>query len=172
MSNWQELEEYTKGLLKNDLPKLPSGSGSSKGEEDVIGLSIIAQCKYTEDKNMSILKKDLDRLIDAAKLQDKIPVFITSSQTNKVLSVPITKDTEQLIEYLVEFISIYKGTEKLVNDRNNITTIDIHNKTSSRLSNLRLRLTCLYSQIKDHFTFLTNHLKVKYDHLTTYDLFE
>ena len=69
--SWQNLEEMMKYLLVLDKAITIPGSGNGKGEEDVIGLSTITQCKYCETKNVTILRKDIDRLLDAAKLQKK-----------------------------------------------------------------------------------------------------
>ena len=64
------------------------GSGNGKSEEDVIGLSTITQCKYSETKNVTLLRKDIDRLLDAAELQGKVPIFVTENNGLKLISIP------------------------------------------------------------------------------------
>jgi len=98
--SWQNLEDLMTELLLLDKAETVPGSGNGKGEEDVIGLSTITQCKFSETKNISILRKDIDRLIDAANLQKKIPLFITENKGIKLLSIPdsiIFKDVLHII---------------------------------------------------------------------------
>jgi hypothetical protein len=98
--SWQNLEEMMEYLLVLDKAMTIPGSGNGKGEEDVIGLSTITQCKYSGTKNVTILRKDIDRLLEAAELQRKIPVFVTENNGLKLISIPdtiISKDVLNLI---------------------------------------------------------------------------
>jgi len=98
--SWENLEDLMTQLLMLDKAMTVPGSGNGKGEEDVIGLSTITQCKYSEAKNISILRKDVDRLLAAAKLQKKIPIFVTENKGLKLISIPesaIFKDVLNII---------------------------------------------------------------------------
>jgi len=98
--SWENLEDLMTQLLMLDKAMTVPGSGNGKSEEDVIGLSTITQCKYSEAKNISILRKDVDRLMAAAKLQNKIPIFVTETRGLKLISIPesiIFKDVLNII---------------------------------------------------------------------------
>jgi hypothetical protein len=98
--SWQNLEDLMKNLLAFDNAITIPGSGNGKGEEDVIGLSTITQCKYSEKQNITILRKDIDRLLEAAKLQNKVPIFATENEGLILISIPeciISKDILHLI---------------------------------------------------------------------------
>ena len=62
---------------------------------------------------MSILKKDLDRLLEACSLQDKAPLFVTSNLTDTVVSLPIISDNETIIITLLSLLSSYYALDKL-----------------------------------------------------------
>lgn len=109
MKNWKELEEATKEMLVNDNAKTVPGSGSTKGEEDVIGRAIIAQTKYSENTNISILRKDLDRLKEAAALHNKLPMFITFNNGDHLISLLNDND---IIPRVIELARIAKSLEK------------------------------------------------------------
>jgi hypothetical protein len=172
LKSWQALEEFSAELLVADHPVLPKGSGNAKKEEDIIGDSTITQCKYTEDKNMSILNKDLQRLLDACKLQDKFPLFITSNSVNEVLSIPITKDTYEIVDCVLRTIICYKGLEKAEYNTQFIKSLNDLN-TLEKIINKLFGLSKLIGGI---FTYklscLSKTTKRIYDDLTMYDLFE
>ena len=88
MSKWDDLEDRMKEYFRLDKAQTVPGSGNGKGEEDVIGETTITQCKYSETKNISILRKDIDRLIDASDLQKKTPLFVTENNGLTLLSIP------------------------------------------------------------------------------------
>ena len=99
--SWQNLEELMTELLILDKGQTVPGSGNGKGEEDVIGLSTITQCKYSDKKNMSILRKDMDRLQDAAYLQDKLPLFITEHNGELLLTLPNSLIFKDTLNYII-----------------------------------------------------------------------
>lgn len=86
--SWQNLEDLMSELLILDKAMTVPGSGNGKGEEDIIGLSTITQCKYSEKVNITILRKDIDRLLEAAKLQKKVPIFATENNGLVLISMP------------------------------------------------------------------------------------
>jgi hypothetical protein len=79
INTWQELENFANNLILFDNPVKPAGSGNSKQEEDVVGKSLIIQCKFSSDKNLSLLRKDIYRLFSSSELLNKFPIFITSN---------------------------------------------------------------------------------------------
>jgi hypothetical protein len=128
--SWENLEDLMTHLLMLDKAMTVPGSGNGKGEEDVIGLSTITQCKYSETKNVSILRKDIDRLLAAAELQNKIPIFVTENNGLKLVSIPdsiIFKDVLNIIVgmSLVRFVnsnlSKIKTTEERIEYKKLIT---------------------------------------------------
>ncbi len=113
--SWQNLEELMTELLMLDKATTIPGSGNGKGEEDVIGLSTITQCKYSTNKNMSILRKDMDRLKDAADLQKKIPLFVTEHDSELLLTIPESPVFKDILHYII-------GMSLIRFVQNNITT--------------------------------------------------
>jgi hypothetical protein len=142
INNWEQLEEFAKDLISDDNPKLPANSGGTKGEEDVIGSNIIIQCKYTDNKNMSILKKDLDRLLESANLLSKFPIFLTSNGSNDtVISIPINKKTKDIIKQLCSIVITMSEIEYI---EDNIKVC----KTRGQLEAIGVRAQKLESKIK------------------------
>jgi hypothetical protein len=172
ISSWQDLEDYTEELLSKDNSVKPKGSGNAKKEEDVVGNTIIAQCKYTEDKNMSILSKDLERLLEACSLQDKFPLFITSNGINTTLSIPINKDTEKTVSKLLELLIILTNTIKMYDLIGSIKTINQLDIINRQFSKLNRQVGCLNIDIGLHIKNLEIMIQSKYDDLTICDLFE
>lgn len=172
INSWQALEEFAYDLISPDNPRKPAGSGSAKKEEDVISNCFIVQCKYTEDKNMSILNKDLTRLLLACELQDKIPLFITSNRSDIVLSIPIKDSTRPIINTLLELAVIMKRSEKISDDIRLVKTIGQFEKLQKSAN----RINILIYGIKNKFESLMRKtavkLAAKYDDLTICDLFE
>lgn len=121
--SWQNLEDMMKELLLLDMAMTVPGSGNGKGEEDIIGLSTITQCKYSEKVNISILRKDVDRLLDAAKLQNKIPIFATENNGLILITIPesiILRDVLHMIVgmSLIRFIQENCDSIKTISERN------------------------------------------------------
>lgn len=112
--SWKNFEIYVKNLFSDDNARLIPGSGSTKNEEDVSGISTIAQCKYTNNKNLTLLEKDIDRLLEAAKLYGKYPMFFNSNNKHKILSLFINED--DLFNSITEIILFFSLCEKVIND--------------------------------------------------------
>ena len=128
---WENFEEYVKTLLVLDKAMTVPGSGNGKSEEDVIGLSTITQCKYSEkDKSsISILKKDILRLNEAAKLQNKTPLFFTRDANTTVLSI---QDSPELLD-IISFIVAISQYNYVLNNKDHE-----QNKTSIRMIEKRV----------------------------------
>ncbi|MCK9428987.1 MAG: hypothetical protein M0R17_03115 [Candidatus Omnitrophica bacterium] len=172
LKSWQDLEDYVENLLKGDDSVKPKGSGNAKKEEDIISNNIIAQCKYTEHKNHGLLEKDILRLLDACKLQDKFPLFVTANQSETILSVIINKNTSEYVEDFIKYITVKKGMARLENDisrLSNINQITYSTKLSNKLLNL---FNNIKNKITNKYESIGKSLKVKYDDLTMCDLFE
>lgn len=170
-NSWQELEDYVMTLLTNDKPVKPKGSGNAKKEEDVVSNNIITQCKYTDNINMSILNKDLERLLEACKLQDKFPFFITGNKNNIILSTVINKDTEESINLFITFIQFLGELTKL-NKNIKFVNIEQLEYINSQTKNLKNILKYIKDYYNDKLDKLDIKLKSKYDDLTICDLFE
>lgn len=99
--SWENLEDLMTQLLMLDKAMTVPGSGNGKGEEDVIGMSTITQCKYSETKNVTILRKDIDRLLEAAELQQKIPIFVTENNGLKLISIPESSIFKDILHMMV-----------------------------------------------------------------------
>lgn len=175
MSKWKNLEDLTKRLLECDSPKLPAGSGSGKGEEDVIGQTMIAQCKYTDNKNTSILDKDIERLLSSADMLEKFPLFVTQSSDRVMLSIPVDEETMPVIVHLIKAVRVFKGLRVLDDNlnymRQNGSLAEIENakRVYQKLKSTAKRLI---SSIRSRLSSSEQRADSLYDHLTMYDLFE
>ena len=172
MSEWKDLENYAKIILEFDRAMKPSLSGGTKGEEDVVGYNTVVQCKYTASKSIHILKNDLERLLDAAKLLEKYPIFVSEAEVGKVISVPITDDSEGPTIEGLKLASLVFALEDLLLMIRRIKD----QRTLQCFNNDIYRLKRRYRDIKDYVDTLMkrldNAVQVKTDDLTTYDLFE
>jgi hypothetical protein len=166
---WQALEEKVKRLLKTDRAKTVPGSGNGKSEEDVIGISTISQCKYTERLNTSILAKDVERLVQAARLQEKLPLFFTESGGSFILSIPDNPLMSEIVNVIVTLALLDKITKEL----EDCNTIGQYN-TLRRFVNDTIDkvIQTTDTSIKCRFLKIQEKLDILYDDLTTMDLFE
>lgn len=172
MSDWKILEDYVKDLLSTDKAKTTPLSGGTKGEEDVVGRSMIAQCKFTEKKNLSILAKDLERLLKAAKLTEKFPLFASRSEAGTIISFPVTDETEEDIVFLLKILSCLNTLRELKNIVPHVSTVGMIEGVRANLRGLKRE----YAQIREVFNDLVDRIEqkvdTKYIDLTTYNLFD
>lgn len=169
---WNDFENIIKDLLKSDNAKLTSGSGSTKHEEDVIGENTISQCKYTQNKNLSILSEDMDRLLLSTELHHKFPLFFNSSNNNVYLTIPINNNTKDTINNILELIIIDQLNQKIYNNFlvcNDIKTFKVISKQVKHLfykiDNLKNHFSSIYNKIRDKYEIIQNKL-------INYNLFE
>lgn len=172
MSDWNSLEDYVKDLLSGDKAKRTPLSGGTKNEEDVVGRSFIAQCKFTEHKNLSILSKDLERLINAARLTEKFPLFASQSSAGTIISFPVTNETEDDIIFLLKCLSCLKALRELKDLIPKLTSLSMLKKAQQSLRELKKE----FKYIREMFGDLVDHIEqvidTKYNNLTMYNLFE
>lgn len=172
IKSWQALEEFAYELIKEDNPVQPKGSGSAKKEEDVVSDHIIVQCKYTDDKNMSILSKDLSRLLEACNLQSKFPLFITSNGTNTILSIPIKDNNEEIIKQIITLISINLRLDKINDLILCINSVPMLERFQKQLTKTISKARELHEGFKSRAEKIVKKLSSKYDDLTMYNLFD
>ena len=173
ITGWEQLEEAAAELISGDDPQRPRNSGGTKKEEDVIGSNIMIQCKFTNAKNMSILKKDLDRLIDSADLLSKFPIFLTSNSSgDTVISIPISDNTEEIVKQICSLI-ITSSEIANINENINLYT------TKNQLEAITIKIQKIKSRIRHNADFLTSKLNKmldtlehKYVDLITCNLFD
>jgi len=172
IDSWQELEDFTCTLLQSDRPKKPANSGGTKKEEDVVSRSIIAQCKHTGNNNMSILKKDLDRLLDACKLQQKAPLFVTSNTTDTVVSIPVTDDTEEILGIMLKMLISWSMLQRVQDYTPKIETIAVHKIVQTDCITALTNINTNVNQLKDLAKDCMHKLDLKFNKLIMHDLFE
>jgi hypothetical protein len=152
INNWKELEEFGKELISYDNPRLPPGSGNAKHEEDVVGDTIIMQCKYTDNKNSSILSNDLDRLNKSADLLTRVPIFVNKSENTISISISITDNNIGDVQDILKLLSIKKTINKLDNYIENMDIGDISgiqsivNKSKKQWEKLKLKIESKYEK--------------------------
>lgn len=172
MSEWKKLEEYVAFLTRADHTKLTPLSGATKREEDVVGTALICQCKQTEDKNASILEKDVTRLLEASKLLDKFPLFFVSSKMGRFMVVPINDDTEVTVEDMIDTAALGKRLTDLYLTYKHISEYRSLVKANKELDLLEKMAEELASQNKRLIQRIRTQLKVKEDNITMYNLFD
>ena len=175
MEKWKKLENYITELFKNDNPTTTPGSGNAKHEEDVVGSSTIVQCKYTSNKNLSLLNKDIDRLVLACSIQNKTPIFVTENDSTTILSIVIKhnsyeyENTTDIANHIISLSTLKIIEEELINvsslDRLNIISNIINGKLKRICNNMTKNITNLYKNIDKKFS-------IKYNKLIHYDLFD
>lgn len=173
--SWKDFENRVKELLSFDRPKLTPGSGSSKTEEDVVGINLIAQCKSTESKNISILQKDMDRLTTAAKLLEKFPLFFNQTESSNTVTLCLEAADGQgmlAIKYALSYLAVMHGLKVA---RSNLSLVRNTNELD-RISKHIEYLVNLGKEIQGTITKeigrCQTQVKCKYDDLTIVDLFE
>jgi len=177
--SWQELEEYTKEFLDYDDPKLPKGSGSTKREEDIITNNIVAQCKFTENENITIKEKDITRLLSASSLQEKLPIFINECKNYKVISFIVEDNTEEIIKESVKFASIklaINTTGNLINTLLSVSDINqlpnhTVKKVDKKLTSMKKNFSIISNTIQKNFEKCSNALQALYNKFLMIDLF-
>lgn len=172
MSNWKNLEKFVKDILWYDDPKLTPASGATKSEEDVVGLQSVCQCKFTEDKNISILSKDLKRLLNASTLLHKFPFFFTESQAGRIVSLPITKDTDLHIECALRICIVLHALDELDLLVKGMKSIRDLKKAESEYDRVKTIFNSIKALVNDRLADINRKIDSKYVDLTTYNLFE
>jgi len=165
---WEDLENKVKDWLKIDEAITVPGSGNGRSEEDVIGISTITQCKYTENKNASILAKDMKRLKEAAKLQDKFPLFVNESSEGVVVSIP---ECEEIVDILT-YITIIKQLDQVEKELSECNRIEILEKLDSLFEKISKKAQRSNKKLRDQLNKIKNVICTKYNNLTTYNMFE
>lgn len=171
-NNWKDLEEQVKQLINFDHPVRTPLSGGTKGEEDVVGIHSVSQCKFTADKNISILAKDLERLIIASNMLRKFPLFFNESQAGRTVSIPITVDTAHIVDSILKLaISIFGIGElpRLIYTCNSPQGIE---RAQSELDLLKSIFKDLQNRFNTRLIQVQNTLDAKRDNLLSYNLFE
>lgn len=172
MSDWSNLEEFVKSLLQFDQPTRTPLSGGTKHEEDVVSTHLVSQCKYTSDKNISILSKDLERLLTASNLLHKFPLFFNQSEAGKTISIPFTTNTTYIISEAIKLITVLFSTSELpslINISNNLSNINLAEVELNKIKSLFYTIT---KNIKDRISMIENTLDSKRDNLMMYNLFD
>lgn len=168
-ANWKDLENKLKSMMSIDKATTIPGSGNGKGEEDVVGFSTIIQCKFSEQKNITILQKDIRRLKEAAELQDKTPLFASENDGELIISLTDTQHLSSILELIVAMSQLGKLQTDLQICRDVSTWNSINNiyeRSTKILTEKILRL------LRDKKELLLNNLEAKYQELTQTSLFD
>jgi len=172
IKSWNELEDFVKDLLSFDNSCKPKGSGSSKKEEDVVSDNIVVQCKYSDKINISIQKKDLDRLIDAHDILDKFPIFINKNLDDIVISLPVMDKFDDINLTLLKLIAIKQGILKLNNIKTIVNDRAILSNYQNTFRKIKKQFYDLRKSIEEDINKLENFIDSKYVSLNTYNLFD
>ena len=169
MEAWEKLEKRVKSLFNKDKVKTVPGSGNGKGEEDVIGVSTIIQCKHTSNKNMTILDKDLKRLKTAAEGQNKLPLFVTENGSGMVLSIPDGPLTQDIVNILIAMATL----DKVEDDVELCNNINIYNNISRFVAkDLEHLVNCIEINTRSRLNAINARLETKYKDITQCSLFD
>jgi len=170
MSKWREFEESMAEFLSADNVKTTKGSGSVKHEEDLIGETTVSQCKNTDKESYSLTNKDIDRLLSAATILEKFPLFLTGTKDHTTLSIPLTEDTSDDVVKMLKLVIIKKRLEKIIG----VNTTDP--RVPAQLTYVYKKTVRLFSEITNEINSLIDRCEKKLDVLSDnvqmYDLFE
>jgi hypothetical protein len=172
IKNWQDFEEWVKNLLKFDNAKLTPGSGSSKKEEDVVGESLLAQCKFTDSENISILRKDIERLNISSQTIDKFPLFLNHSSGINTITLQINDDTEKVIYKILQVIKSYIITENLYFDITDCKDIKLLEVYDEKLKNINKTIESICVYLKSRTSTIEKESTKKWRNLSNYNLFD
>lgn len=172
MSDWNKLEEDVKELLKFDQPVRTPLSGGTKGEEDVVGINSVSQCKCTDDKNLSILSKDLDRLISNANLINKLPIFFNRSSAGTTVSLPITDETNNIVLLSLELACLIYGLGQLQSSIKYIHNVQQLGAARKEIARLLRMFGHIRHPIEETLNKINCKLTYAEEDLLTFDLFE
>jgi len=170
-ANWKKLEERMASLLSADSARTTPGSGNSKGEEDVVGKSTICQCKDSDQKNITILAKDIERLKNSASLLDKTPLFASRAGEHTVVSFLLDDDNLQSVQYAINAMIIMsrmlyvEATIDKCNNSGDLMQLDAEFDSAVKASKDNGYVLC---QIRDK---IAKAIKIKTDNATMYNLF-
>lgn len=172
ISNWQELEKYTKKLLRHDQPERTPLSGGTKSEEDVVGINSVSQCKFTQDKNVSILEKDIARLISSSALLNKFPLFFNQSASRTTVAVPISQDTCVIVDMMLRLACLMQGIEQMTWTVRASKEIRQLRDAEKEVNRLKKEFSLLKEELYRQLKRLTTSVETKEADLLSYDLFE
>jgi hypothetical protein len=173
MSNcWQELEDDMLKLLAHDKVKRTPLSGGTKGEEDVVGIYTLTQCKFTTDKNVSILASDLERLLKAAKLLDKLPLFVSESKAGKIVSIPITDETRDILSLALRLATLQKGLSTIEDILNFVDSEQQIKRVEADITRLEKSFSFIKDSIKEKLEKVNRKVTTKLDDTQMYNLFD
>lgn len=167
MIDWEIFEQKIKEILKYDNAKTVPGSGNGKHEEDIIGLSTIVQCKHTNKKNISILYKDLKRLIEASDLQEKMPIFASKAKDINVISLICDNNS---IKDILRLVMIYAQLNYLKKISEESDVKDIHD--CNILSLISNNINREVNKLKEKLSKITSKIEGSYLNSITYNLFD
>lgn len=166
--DWKDLENEVKELLDFDSPVIPPNSGGTKKEEDVVGNTIIAQCKSTQNKNISILNNDVERLLKSSEIQNKFPVFITKNKNGTYITIKVDNNSKNILRY-ISYIGYISQLTEMMYLRSTNEIIRIMNKCLKKLKD------CYFSLMCDHklkIDKITQNINSKYDNVYMINMFE
>lgn len=172
MNKWENLEEEVKTLLTADLAQRTPLSGGTKKEEDVVGRTIFAQCKQTNNKNGTILLNDLNRLLEACNLQNRFPLFFNEFNSNTTLSIPITDETKDIISKIIKIIIISKSMEKLELELKRVGTLRDLTAISVALNEPIRLMKTLWNEFNTSKKRIDTRINTIQDDILMHDLFE
>lgn len=168
--DWNELEEVAVDLLKEDSPVRPKNSGGSKKEEDVVGSSLMVQCKHTTNKNITIKDADLKRLIKAADALQKLPVFLSANHDSVLFSV-LLDNCPDIPQSLINIAIVIKSISILKSELTYVRSVKHLHSIRKELTNKQILFKKEIDKIKKGLTRLETACNTKYDDLTMVDLF-
>ena len=101
---WEQLQETAKEALNVVDPpaRITAGSGSVKGNGDVISPRFMCECKLRSKKNITVDVDHWRKLCDEAELMDRIPLQICENEDGEVI-------VSLRLNQLVEVINAYRS---------------------------------------------------------------
>lgn len=168
---WEDFENQVEFILKKDNPVKPKNSGGTKKEEDVVGKSIIAQCKLNSTKDLHIKAKDIQRLNESSKLLGKKPLFFSKCECGTFLTIQIDQLGKDDLLFL-NIIILFKRMENLLDSLEKVSTITEWKPLENEKNNIDKLHRILDNTITDTHKKLDQKITSVINNLTMYNLFE
>lgn len=170
-ATWEKLEERMKDLLQLDKAKRTPLSGGTKGEEDVVGVGTICQCKDSDNKNITILTKDIERLLQSAKLLNKTPIFASRAGEHTLVSFPLDEEYIDDIIYVLNQLILISRLRVLTDHLKHFEGAKFVDAMCTEFDRAVRLSTTVTNMLRERIDALKNKLEAKVNNATMFNLF-
>lgn len=97
---WEELQNTVRDMLDRvDGPaRVTMGSGSVKGNGDVISKTFMVECKLRTKKNITIVQETWNKIKEEAALLERVPAIVSKNESGEIIISMKLEDLERIME--------------------------------------------------------------------------